>query len=283
MNMQICRNGSYSPEVSMDSLVLSAKYSESIHHLSSHFHDCHQLIYVDSGTARFTVSGKSYLAKPGTVVLISRFEAHSIQIESRDYHRYSLQIYPEISGYGTLGGENLLSVLINRPAFFLHAVDMTSEPRVQYLMREMVREFDSTNAMSGKMLDLLLFQLLILLRRSHPELLPEKTEKVQMVQKIQEQFETNYHEKCTLAELAKEHHISPSHLSHLFKQTTGHSVMGYLASCRIAAAKRCLAETDMEIGTIVASCGFSDNSNFSRTFREVTGMTPSQFRNQFQK
>lgn len=267
----------------MGSFVLSAKYSEDQHHLSSHFHDCHQMIYVVSGSALFTVSDKTYLAQPGTLVLISRFETHSIQIESDHYYRFTLQISPDIGSGTPFASEQLLSILVNRPSDFLHAVDMSKVPEVAHLLEKMVVEQEYCNPMQDKMLDLILFQLLILLSRSHPELLPDKAENLQLIRKIQEYFEIHYAEKCTLADLAQEHHISPSYLSHLFKRTTGHSVMGYLSSCRIAAAKRCLAETDLEISAIVAECGFSDNSNFSRTFREVTGMTPSSFRNQFRK
>jgi AraC-like DNA-binding protein len=89
------------------------------------------------------------------------------------------------------------------------------------------------------------------------------------------------HERFSLASLSEEYGMSVSHLSHLFKRITGNSVMGYLLSCRLAGAKKYLAETPMEIGHIVEKCGFTDASNFSRTFRRQTGLTPSQFRMQF--
>ena len=57
--------------------------------------------------------------------------------------------------------------------------------------------------------------------------------------------------------------------------------MRYLIDCRLAAAKKYLAETDLEIGKIVDLCGFSDNSNFSRMFRSATGVSPTGFRRQF--
>ena len=72
--------------------------------------------------------------------------------------------------------------------------------------------------------------------------------------------------------------MSASHLSHIFKSVAGVSTMAYLKACRIAAAKRYLAQTELPVGEIVERCGFSDSSNFSRTFREQTGMSPSEFR-----
>ena len=58
-------------------------------------------------------------------------------------------------------------------------------------------------------------------------------------------------------------------------------VIAYLTAYRLAKAKHLLVETDIEIGKVSAACGFSDHSNFGRTFREETGMTPSRFRKIF--
>ena len=73
-------------------------------------------------------------------------------------------------------------------------------------------------------------------------------------------------------------YLSPSHMSHLFKKITGRSVMGYLLDCRMAKAKQLLTHTDDTIAEIVEKIGFADSSNFSRTFKAVTGKTPRDFR-----
>jgi AraC-like DNA-binding protein len=57
--------------------------------------------------------------------------------------------------------------------------------------------------------------------------------------------------------------------------------MEYLQSCRMANAKRMLAQTDYSVGEIVEKCGFSDNSNFSRTFKSLNGMSPTDFRKKY--
>lgn len=59
--------------------------------------------------------------------------------------------------------------------------------------------------------------------------------------------------------------------------------MEYLQACRVSAAKRYLTTTDLPIKEIVGRCGFSDESNFSRMFREKTGGTPSQFRQRYRE
>ena len=262
----------------MESMILSAEYSDTMRHKPVHFHDCHQLLYIAEGTVLITVSGKTYRASPGTAVLISRFEEHSIQVESDLYRRYTLHISPE-----SARPDPLLSLLVNRPGNFRHAVILGTDSGAEQLLERIVYEHQSADPMGEKMLDLLFLQLLITIYRAHPEMIPNIENELQLIRQIQQQFEEDYRTAYTLQELSRQYHISQSYLSHLFKQVTGTSVMGYLASCRYAAAKRYLAETDLEIGRIVELCGFSDNSNFSRSFKSITGMTPSDFRSHYRQ
>ena len=52
----------------------------------------------------------------------------------------------------------------------------------------------------------------------------------------------------------------------------------FIAKTRIAAASRLLRETEQSIADIALACGFYDQSAFTRTFRAMTGVTPTQFR-----
>ena len=262
----------------MDSIVLSAAFVSASSRMASHLHDSHQLLYVTQGHAQITVSGNTYQAKAGTLILISRFETHSVQDSSPDYCRYTLQIAPEVSAYGTVVGYPVLSVLTNRPAQFQHALDMSHMPEFEALLSQIVAEKEGALPFSGKLLDLKFLQLLLCLCRAHPELITEAGGALDLVRRVQSFLETNYAKEFSLEDVARKFHLSPSHLSHRFKQITGVSVMGYLQACRLAEAKQQLAQTNLPIRAIIDACGYSDSSNFSHHFKSVTGLTPTQFR-----
>lgn len=264
----------------MDSLIISAKYREGTGHFSNHYHDCNELIYVCGGKAWVTVGNSDYEAPAGSLVLISRFEHHAVKADGEDYRRYTIRVRPDTFGYGAFPGSEILSVLINRPENFCHVLPLTG---CTELLDKMVAEDMAGQPMGGNMQDLLLFQLLILLCRAHPQLIRPDSGNGSTVPQVQRYLEENYGQRICLEELSDRFHMSQSYLSHLFKEVTGRSVMGYLKACRIAAAKRLLAQTRLPVSRILDECGFADSSNFSRTFKQVTGLSPSAFREQYQK
>jgi AraC family transcriptional regulator of arabinose operon len=78
--------------------------------------------------------------------------------------------------------------------------------------------------------------------------------------------------------LAREVAISPSRLSHLFKQETGEPLMGAVIRLRLNQAARLLEHTVDDIGAIAREVGFSSPYYFSRQFRRHYGMSPRQYR-----
>lgn len=249
--------------------IQSAAYSEEPMGTHTHYHDCHQLLYIVSGQVEVTVDGTAFSADAGSVVLFSRFEEHSVKPVGDTYHRYTLRLTPRTE-------ERFASILVNRARGFrrvLHA------PETESLFSSITEEVRQDRPWREEQLEALLRQLLVSICRKMPEAaLAADTPGGEVVRKLQRRFESRYAESVSLAELAAEYHLSPSYLSHLFKQITGASVMGYLQDCRLTAAKNLLAATNLSVGEVVEQCGFKDNSNFSQLFRRETGLTPSAFR-----
>ena len=260
--------------------ILSAGYSEQILGYTNHYHEGHELIFIVSGKVEARVSGRVFTANSGSLLVFSRLEEHSVRVLSSEYRRYTLLVSPEISR----GTENyaLSSVLINRSQGFQHIVDCAeSSERIKNLFADIFCEYIERRPMFERVTDSELMILLAEIYRIAPQsFIVGENKNSEMVRRIQNRFERNCAEDVSVASLALEFHVSPSHLSHVFKRITGYSPIDYLISCRLSAAKNLLAESEKSIKEIVDACGFSDESNFSRTFKSKTGVTPSEFRKQ---
>lgn len=88
----------------------------------------------------------------------------------------------------------------------------------------------------------------------------------------------NLHKKITVSELAEHTGLNASYLSRLFKTETGVSVSEYVITKKIAAAKSMLKYTDQPITEIAETLAFASQSHFTKTFRELEGITPKKYR-----
>lgn len=91
-------------------------------------------------------------------------------------------------------------------------------------------------------------------------------------------MEANYNRPITLADIAHESHLSVSRLAHLFREEVGITLIDFLTNVRINAAKRLMLKTEMNCTQVCFEVGYNNQSYFTRTFKQVTGMTPRQFR-----
>lgn len=88
----------------------------------------------------------------------------------------------------------------------------------------------------------------------------------------------NFTQKLTLQHVAGEVGISPNHFSTLFHKTVGVSFRDYLSQIRVEESKRLLLYTDYSLADIAAAMGFPDQSNFSKVFKRITGISPGKYR-----
>ncbi len=89
----------------------------------------------------------------------------------------------------------------------------------------------------------------------------------------------NYAQPITLADVAKSSHLSVSRLAHVFKEQAGITIVDYITNVRIEVAKNLLIATNKSCTEICFEVGFNNQSYFTRTFKDLTGITPRHFRN----
>lgn len=104
------------------------------------------------------------------------------------------------------------------------------------------------------------------------------TGKITQIKPAIDFIEANYDQQISLADIAKASFLSVSRLAHLFKEQMGITLIDYLTNVRITHAKHLLIATDKSCTTICFEVGYNNQSYFTRTFKDIVGMTPRQFR-----
>ena len=98
------------------------------------------------------------------------------------------------------------------------------------------------------------------------------------VAKVVQHIQKNYGETLRVKELSAQAQLSSyqfeQRIRKLFQITAGQLIQ----KTRMEAAVRSLRETDHPIATIALDCGYSDQSAFTRQFRQTVGMSPSEYR-----
>lgn len=89
----------------------------------------------------------------------------------------------------------------------------------------------------------------------------------------------NYKKNITLDEVANHVHLNPAYFSTLFKKELKISFKNYLNKIRIEESKISLKKPDKSILEIALEVGYEDQSYFTKVFKNITGITPKEYRN----
>lgn len=108
-------------------------------------------------------------------------------------------------------------------------------------------------------------------------------EKKQIYRDIIDYIQRNLHRNLKITEIAQEFGYNAKYLSHLFAEIRGIPLKQYILNQKIDAANFMLTDNDKPVTDIAAELGFSDVHNFARTYKKLTGLTPSEYRNAFAK
>lgn len=102
-----------------------------------------------------------------------------------------------------------------------------------------------------------------------------------IIDQIAEFIRLNFTEFINFEEIAQKYHFTPAYLSKTFKKLYGETPLKFLIKLRIEEAKRLLQENPLyDIGKIGGIIGYSDQHYFSRIFKNSTGKSPTEYREQ---
>lgn len=106
----------------------------------------------------------------------------------------------------------------------------------------------------------------------------------EIILKIVEYIDNNFkNSNLSLAFLAEKYQISPNYISKYFKEKTGESYINYVSEMRMKEAYRLVLESDLPIHEISMNVGYLDAVNFTKKFKKIYNMTPTELRQKHRK
>lgn len=244
-----------------------------------HIHNELELLCVFRGSCTIVARGNAIEAKAGSVVLVGHNVVHAIRAD---------------------GGADFLVVQISRhilgeyfPALkttYFEAFDLAAalpageRARLWGHLYRLARHYIEGDALYQLHCIAAAAELLCAVYRNAPhssvyntaDYLARKRAE-QRIARICETINDNYDGKITLTEIAEAEGLTPTYLSHFFRDHFGVSFQEYLNNVRFDNALRLIADKQLSMNEIAALCGFSEVKYMAKMFRKRFNCTPREF------
>ncbi len=111
----------------------------------------------------------------------------------------------------------------------------------------------------------------------------QKNHNDEEIKKVQEFIEENIEEKLNVDNLANHVALGRRSLERRFKLATNNSVLEYIQRVKIEAAKKSFENSRKNINEVMFEVGYTDTKTFRSLFKKITGLTPIEYRNKYNK
>ena len=111
----------------------------------------------------------------------------------------------------------------------------------------------------------------------------QKDHKDEAIMTAQKFIEKNTRSRITVGQLASLVCLGRRNLERRFKKATGNSVMEYIQRVKMEVVKKNLETSRLGVNEAMDRVGYSDPKAFRVIFKKVTGMSPSQYRNRYNR
>lgn len=228
----------------------------------AHTHDVWEIVLNQQGEGRMEIGSYEYHYRPGTIIC---------QPPNVPHTKYSSGTFRDM--YVQLSGFSLTDPSHTGKAVVLQD---DSEKSVETLILMANRIFHKRESNSARILSSLsdaMEQMLIGWYQHNPG--NEQVE--QLKNRIADSF-TN--PEFSISGLLADTAYCPDHLRRLFRRETGLTPLEYLTKLRVSNAEKLMRDNAVlhySVSDISVMSGFYDSGYFSRVFRKMTGMTPSEY------
>jgi len=263
-----------------------------------HAHECIQINYVYGGKAVHIIHNKKYDLVKGDIFVIPPNVPHQIQPAGvSDTEIVEFEFDPKFINEflnDLKKGESFWDFAYIEP-FFVE--EHSVRPRfnlvgkiqceTENIFNEILREYENREPGFDLIIRSLLLKLLVMAGREFTKSISNsKSAKLferhsDAIKGAIRYIEENYTLDLNIDTVAKKFHLSPSFFGYLFKSLTSKTFKEYITGLRIAKASEMLKHTDDLVINICYESGFNNVNHFNRTFKQIIGMTPGQYRKRF--
>lgn len=244
-----------------------------------HYHNVHEIHYFFDGERRLFYKDRIYHIIPGDLVIIKKYELHSLCDWDKPGHTRILIDFKNEFFDSIKSDINLLKcferdIIVMRPT--------TDDKKILgNKMMDIVNEFSEKRAGYITMVTVQMADLLITLDRMMENYSDERempSQQYIIVSEIMTYIAEHCSEKLSLEILGKEFGYSRNYLCGLFKSISGFSIVSYINGIRIKKSQEMLKNTRMSVARIAQDCGFESSTHFGRVFKEIAGCSPMRYR-----
>lgn len=240
-----------------------------------HWHDRMECILIKSGVLNVEIDKRNYVIPADNVVIIPPSILHGGEPGSPDMVYQTIMFDP-------------LILLNNAPNVKQYFTDLsekrvslkpfTDNPEVIRLTKEIIELQNSKSSIDTLRVCALIYLLVAaLFEHCVTEAQPRFAVKNTFLEIIN-YIQSNYAKPLTSSTLCQKFGYSQGYFSRRFIAETGMSPTAFIRTVRLENAALLLAETSTSIQEIAIQCGFKDTKYFNRCFRELYGITPSNYR-----
>jgi len=111
----------------------------------------------------------------------------------------------------------------------------------------------------------------------------QKLHEDEMVKKAQAYIENNLDEKISIEHLSSRFAVGRRNFDRRFIKATGNTPVEYSQRVKIESAKKAFETSRKTINEVMYEVGYSDVKAFREVFRKITGMSPLEYRNKYNK
>lgn len=248
--------------------------------MDMHIHDCYEIYYSISGGRQFLIDNKFYSIEPGSLFIINQYESHKItQADKAIHERIVLSIHPEYTRQLASSETDLDACFTGRSGNFCHKLALNKEQQSRFLYY--INKITNAEGYGHDILEKTAFmELLVLLNgfvlTNHPARAAAPCTYNHQVDDILKYINLNIASPLTIRQLAEEFYLSESYICRIFKSATGTTINKYITARRISIAKALLGD-GLTVTEAFERSGFTDYSNFFKSFTRTVGISPKKY------